>query len=93
MRGEPSNLFTPFGAKIAYACIFQPTVDEAASNLIRLILRGECGFDEDATAWRTAIREYQVSEHLVELNTLGASFTVSDWRQILRTVLDALSDG
>jgi hypothetical protein len=87
-----SELWVPFGAKVAYASIFQSTVDAAAANLVRLIRGRECGFDEGTAAWRRAIQDYLHSERLAELNTLGASFSVADWRRILETVLEALAD-
>lgn len=48
----------PFAAKIAYACIFSTSIDDAARNLVRLISTRTCGFDEGTDAWRKAMKTY-----------------------------------
>ncbi len=80
-----------FGAKVAYSCIFAKTVEEAAENLVRLITKGECGFDEGAAAWRAVVEGYlQPSDDLSQLNRFGASFTPDQWRQIFEQVRGGL---
>jgi hypothetical protein len=81
-----------FAAKVAYACIFARTVEEASENLVRLITSGECGFDEGAAAWRAVVEDYlQPTEDVSQLNRFGASFTLDQWRRILEEVQSRLT--
>lgn len=76
-----------FAMKIAYASIFSKTADEAAANLIRLIVKGVCGFDEGVSRWNAVLEDYLNGEdNFVELNRFGASFAVSQWRTILEQI-------
>lgn len=78
---------------IAYASIFAASVDEAAVNLIRLMIGGECGFEGGALTWRGAIAELLLkSSDLSELNRFGARFTGEEWRWILETVVARLEN-
>jgi hypothetical protein len=80
-----------FAAKVAYACIFARTVEEASENLLRLITSGECGFDEGSAAWRAMLADYlQPTEDLSQLNRYGASFTPAQWRRVLEQVQSGL---
>jgi hypothetical protein len=80
-----------FAAKIAYACIFAQTVEEATENLVRLITNRDCGLDEGATAWREVLKNYRASpEDLGKLNRFGANFTAAQWREILEQVYTAV---
>ena len=80
-----------FAAKIAYVCIFAKTVEEAAENLLRLIAKRECGFDEGMAAWRDVLKDYlQAPDDLGQLNRFGATFTVAQWSVVLEQVRGAL---
>jgi hypothetical protein len=82
-----------FAAKIAYACIFAKTPEDATENLARLIANQECGFDEGVEAWRKVIEDYLGSppNDLLVLNRFGANFSAAQWRLILEKVISALS--
>src|SRR5262245_42585486 len=81
-----------FAAKIAYACIFAKTPDDATENLVRLIRQQECGFDEGLEASRKVIEDYLglPPEDLLVLNRFGASFSTAQWRLILEQVISGL---
>lgn len=80
-----------FAVKVAYACIFAKTVEEASENLVGLITEGRCGFDEGAAAWRAVVNDYlQLSDDLSELNRYGAIFTRSEWLRILEQLRSRL---
>jgi len=80
-----------FARKIAYACIFAKTIEEASENLVRLIATSECGFDEGVAAWRVVMKDYLGSpDDLLGLNRFGANFTTAQWRLILEQVHNGL---
>jgi hypothetical protein len=80
-----------FASKIAYACIFAKSIEEASDNLIRLIANRQCGFDEGTTAWCNVLTDYlQVPDDLCELNRFGASFSAAQWSLVLQQVRTAL---
>jgi hypothetical protein len=80
-----------FAAKIAYACIFAKTVEDATENLIRLIADRARGLDEGPGAWRDVLKVYlEAPEDLGQLNRFGASFSVPEWRAILEQVGSSL---
>jgi hypothetical protein len=80
-----------FASKIAYACIFAESIEEASENLVRLITHRDCGFDEGSTAWCDVLVDYlQVPDELCQLNRFGARFTAAQWSLILQQVWTAL---
>jgi hypothetical protein len=79
--------------KIGYACIFSRSAEEAVTNMLRLIIGKQCGFDEGASAWRAVLHEVlEGQDDLLELNYCGAAFTVDQWRAILKEVIDGLEE-
>ncbi|HLJ56590.1 MAG TPA: hypothetical protein VKT77_16245 [Chthonomonadaceae bacterium] len=77
--------------KIGYVCIYSRTPEEAAQNVLRLIVGGQCGFDEGAEAWRAEIHEWlEGGADLRPLNNCGASLTVAQWRAALERVVAGL---
>jgi hypothetical protein len=84
-------LHEAFAGKIAYACAFARSMEEASQNLVRLIVNGQCGFDEGSAAWQATVSEYLASpDELLELNRFGATFTAGQWRVVLEYVRDRL---
>jgi len=80
-----------FAAKIAYACIFAQTVEDASVNLVRLITSSEGGFDEGIATWRVVLKDYLESpDDLLGLNRFGAKFTTAQWHLILEQVYNGL---
>lgn len=79
------------GAKIAYVCIYSDSADHAARHLANLVRDRACGLDEGPEEWRAAIGELlQSDKKLINLNHLGAAFSIAEWRQILREVSAAI---
>jgi hypothetical protein len=83
--------FATGDAKIGYPCIFSTSVEDAASNLLRLITKKQCGYDEGAEWWVSHLSEWLDNPHgLLSLNCCGAKFTENQWRSILHRVIDGL---
>jgi hypothetical protein len=81
-----------FSNHVAYCCIFSKTTGEAADNLLRLITTGHCGFHQGAAAWlEFATTSQRYPDELSSLNRFGASFTTTQWQEILERIANGLS--
>ena len=77
--------------KIGYPCLYSESPEDATSNLLRLILHKQCGFDEGASEWSHQLKKWLDSNFdLSELNYCGAAFRPEQWREILVGVLRGL---
>jgi hypothetical protein len=90
-RAGGSTRHQQFAAKVAYASIFAKTVEEASENLVRLITKCQCGFDEGVTVWRAVVEDFvQPTDDVSQLNRFGASFSPDQWRRIFEQVQSRL---
>lgn len=77
--------------KVGYSSIFCESPEEAANQLLRLIVNKECGYDEGASEWHTTLKEWLDGNYdLSELNHCGACFSREQWRDILGNVVVGL---
>lgn len=84
MPASPGPPLPKAAARLAYACIFSRTTEEASDNLVRLIAGSEGGFDEGATSWRATVADHLRSpEAMADLAHIGANFTLAQWQRIL----------
>jgi hypothetical protein len=77
---------------LGYPSIFSKSSEDAASNLFRLIVNQECGYDEGAHYWHKTVSDLLDGEHdLLELNACGAKLTADQWRRALQLLYTDLS--
>jgi hypothetical protein len=79
--------------KIGYPCIFSKSTAEAIDNLLRQIIKKQCGFDEGAAVWRTTLKEWLEGDYdLLDLNYCGAAFSEEQWKNILAGIVKGLEN-
>jgi len=79
-----------YTSKIAYACIYSTSIEQAADNLIRLIVSGDSGFNEGPAEWRSVLSGLLTEEDLSLLSKFGAPFDHGQWVRLLQLILDGL---
>jgi hypothetical protein len=76
-----------------YPCIFSKSPEDAAENLLRLIINKECRYVEGIFEWTKACDEWLTGRYdFAELNFCGASFCEMQWRNILELVIAGLEN-
>jgi hypothetical protein len=81
-----------YANKIGYPCIFSKSTEDAAENLLRLIVNKQCGYVEGVLEWTQVCNEWLMGKYdLAELNFCGASFTETEWKNILGLVIRGLN--
>lgn len=78
-------------SKIGYPCVFSESPDDAVGNLLRLILKQECGYDEGAAYWAATITDWLESDCDLSKLSDGTAFSSEQWRHILMRVAQALA--
>lgn len=78
---------------VGYPCTFSKTPEDAAENLVRLIVNKQLDSSQEPEFWLANLQGIlDENYNLLEFNKFGADFSESEWRKILLEVISKLKD-